>query len=203
MAGALGTLGVILEVSLKVLPRPAVECTLLQQCSPVAALAALQRWARQPCPLSAAAYVGDTLYLRLSGAASAVAAASRQLGGEPLTAGAEFWSAVREHTHPFFQDDKPLWRLSVPPATPLLELPGQCLLDWGGAQRWLHSAAPAVILQQAAAAVGGHATLFRSGDRQGLIFQPVAPVVQQLHHRLKQSFDPHGILNPSRLYPDF
>ncbi len=203
MAGALGTLGVILEVSLKVLPRPAVECTLVQQCTPVAALAALKRWARQPYPLSAAAYADDSLYLRLSGAASAVAAASHRLGGEPLRAGAEFWSAVREHTHPFFQGDTPLWRLSAPPTTPLLELPGPGLWDWGGAQRWLRSEAPAASLRQAAVAVGGHATLFRGGDRQGPVFQPLAPVVQVLHRRLKHSFDPHGILNPGRLYPDF
>ncbi len=203
MAGALGTLGVILDVSLKVLPRPAVECTLVQQCPPVTAWEALKNWARQPYPLSAATYTSGSLYLRLSGAAKAVAAASHRLGGEPLAAGMEFWSAVREHTHPFFQGDTPLWRLSVPPATPLLELPGPCLWDWGGAQRWLRSDAPAATLQQAAAAVGGHATLFRGGDRQELVFQPLAPVVWQLHRRLKQSFDPHGILNPGRLYPDF
>jgi glycolate oxidase FAD binding subunit len=203
MAGALGTLGVILEVSLKVLPRPAVECTLVQSCPPEAALAALTGYARKPYPLSAAAYAGATLYLRLSGAASAVAAASRQLGGDQLAEGAAFWHAVREHTHPFFQGDTPLWRLSVPPATPLLPLPGQWLLDWGGAQRWLRSTAPATTIQQAAAAVGGHATLFRGGDRQGPIFQPLEPVVQQLHRQLKQSFDPHRILNPGRLYPDF
>jgi glycolate oxidase FAD binding subunit len=186
-----------------VLPRPVVECTLVQQCTPVAALAALKRWARQPYPFSAVAYVGDSLYLRLSGTASAVAAASRQLGGEPLPAETEFWSAIREHTHPFFQGDTPLWRLSVPPIAPLLELPGPGLWEWGGAQRWLRSEAPAVSLQQAAAAVGGHAMLFRGGDRQGSVFQPLAPVVQSLHRRLKHSFDPHGIFNPGRLYPDF
>jgi glycolate oxidase FAD binding subunit len=202
-AGALGTLGVILEVSLKVLPRPAVECTLIQQCSPAAALEALKRWARKPYPLSAVAYVDDTLYLRLSGAASAVAAASHQLGGDPLAEGTAFWHTVREHTHSFFQGDTPLWRLSVPPVTPLLQLPGSWFLDWGGAQRWLRGDAPATTMQQVAATAGGHATGFRGGDRQGPIFQPLEPVMQRLHRQLKHSFDPYGIFNPGRLYADF
>lgn len=202
MTGALGLLGVILEVSLKVLPRPAVEMTLVRQCAADEAIEDVNLWASKPYPISAACHDGELLYVRLSGAGNGVRAASRQIGGESLAEDTRFWSALREHTHPFFTDDAPLWRLSVPPATPPLDVPGEWLVDWGGAQRWLRTDAPAERLRQAATAVGGHAALFRGGDRQGQVFQPLDPILQRLHRNLKQSFDPQGIFNPGRMYSD-
>lgn len=202
MTGALGLLGVILEVSLKVLPRPARELTLIHQCPLDQAIQMLNRWAGKPYPISASCYDGERLYVRLSGTASGVQAASRQVGGDTMDEGTDLWSALREQQHPFFFGDEPLWRLSVPPATPPLVLEGEWLLEWGGAQRWLHSNVSAQTIRQIAAAAGGHATLFRGGDRQGQVFSPLDPVLKRLHHNLKQAFDPQQIFNPGRMYSD-
>ena len=170
---------------------------------PSEAITSLNRWANKPYPISAAAYDGEVLYLRLSGAASAVTAASREIGGDALDTGILFWASVRELTHPFFTDDAPLWRLSLPPATPPLTLSGRSFLDWGGAQRWLLSTAPAEQIRSLAAHHGGYATLFRGGDRQGEVFHPLEPVIERLHRNLKTSFDPQGIFNPGRMYRTF
>ncbi len=203
MTGTLGTLGVVLEISLKVLPKPAEEQTLVQSCSAEQAVSFFNIWAGKPYPLSAAAYDGEQLYLRLSGLGKGVAAARRQIGGEVWDQGADFWTALREQTHPFFQGDLPLWRLSLPPATPPMDMPSQWLLDWGGAQRWLRSEVSVGRIRDVVLACGGHATLFRGGDRQSQIFQPLQEVVLRLHRNLKHSFDPQGIFNPGRLYADF
>ena len=197
-AGAFGTLGVILEVSLKVLPRPADEVTLVQDRDAADSLAYLADLARRPLPLSAACHDGDRLYLRLSGAATAVAQSCGQLGGEPLADADAFWrDQIKEQGHAFFQDGAPLWRLSLPPASPWLALPGKFLLDWGGAQRWLKTDAPGELIQQAAAQANGHASLFRGA--QGGVFQPLPPAMQALHRRIKHAFDPQNLFNPGRM----
>ncbi|NWG86385.1 MAG: glycolate oxidase subunit GlcE [Hydrogenophilaceae bacterium] len=203
-AGGFGTLGVMLDVSLKVVPRPAEEITLVQERGAADSLAYLTELARKPLPLSAACHDGAKLYLRLSGAATAVAQSRALLGGDLLTDGAVFWrDKVKDQQHAFFVGEAPLWRLSLPPAAPWCELPGKVFLDWGGAQRWLRSEAPAEAIRQCAAAAGGHATLFRGGDRSGEVFQPLPPAMLGLHRRLKHAFDPQGLFNPGRLYPDW
>lgn len=192
MTGSLGTLGVILEVSLKVLPKPATEMTLSFDVSAADAIASMNRWAGQPLPLSAAAHSGETLHVRLSGAESAVRAARTRLGGEVIDHGERYWEELREHRRVFFQTDEPLWRLSVPPATAPLDLPGKWLIDWGGAQRWLVSTAPAATIRAAAAAAGGYATGFRNGlaGRDSLgVYDPVARALQG---RIQQALDPAG-----------
>ncbi len=198
MVGALGTLGVLLDVSLKVLPRPAADLTLAFAMSAADALAQMNAWAGQPTPLSAACHNGDTLYIRLSGAAETVRAAQQKLGGEERAEGAEIWRKLREHKTGFFIDSAPLWRLSVPPASPLARLTGRWLIDWGGAQRWLKSTARPTEVWDAAAQAGGHATLFRGGDRAGEVFQPLPAALAQLHINLKRAFDPAGVLNVGR-----
>lgn len=203
MTGAFGTLGVLLEVSLKVLPRPERELTLVQELAPAAAVEAMNRWAGRPLPLSAACYEGGTLYLRLSGTESGLQAARASIGGAALADGAAFWESIREQRHGFFvQGDTPLWRLSVAPASPPLPLPGDTLIDWGGAQRWLRSEAPAEPIREAVADLGGHATLWRGTDRRGSVFMPLPAGLMGLHRSLKQAFDPNRILNPGRMYPD-
>jgi len=202
MVGALGTLGVLLDLSLKVLPRPETEQTLALVMAPDRAIAAMNEWSRQPLPLSAAAHVGETLYMRISGTASALRAARARLGGEPMEKGVELWRGINEQQRQFFEGQQPLWRLSVPSATPHVDLPGKWLIDWGGARRWLKSNAPVADIRRAADAAGGHATLFRSGDRNVEVFHPLPPPLATLHRRLKRSFDPTGILNPGRLYAD-
>jgi len=200
MAGAMGTLGVILEVSLKVLPRPAHEVTLVQEWGAVDAVEMMNDWAGRSLPLSASCYDGDRLYLRLSGTRTAVESAKRHIGGETLKEATLFWEGLREQRHGFFGGAASLWRLAVPPATPPLSLPGKWLLEWGGAQRWLRSDADAATVRRSALQAGGHATLFRGGSRDGERFQPLPQTMQDIHRRLKQAFDPKGILNPGRLY---
>jgi glycolate oxidase FAD binding subunit len=206
MTGSLGTLGVILEASLKVLPRPVAEATLQLQMDEPTAIRTLNEWGGKPLPVSATAWNAGTLQVRLSGARAAVAAACRKLGGDAIDAGqAEaFWLGIREQTDPFFaQGATPLWRLSLPSTTPSLVLPGTQLIEWGGALRWLKSDAPAETIRAAAAAAGGHATLFRAQDKSAGAFQPVTPGLLAIHRKLKQTFDPAGIFNRGRLYADF
>lgn len=197
MVGALGTLGLLLEVSLKVLPRPERETTLGFALPVGEALARVHAWAGEPVPLSAACYTDDTLYIRLSGSESAVAAARTKCGGDEIVRGSTFWPDLREHRLPFFGQDAPLWRLSVPPAA-TVSLPGEWLLDWGGAQRWLKSPLPPTEIWRAAEHAGGHATLFRGGDRAGEVFHPLPAPLARLHKNLKRAFDPAGMLNPGR-----
>jgi glycolate oxidase FAD binding subunit len=206
MTGAQGTLGVLLEISCKVLPRPAAETT-LQQAMPVEqALAAMNRWAGQPVPLSGAVYHHGVLILRLSGDARAVDQARRQIGGDSLADADAFWHGIREQQHAFFDDPRPLWRLSLAPAHPPLDLAGDVLYDWGGAQRWLLSDADATVIRAKVGNAGGHATLFRAGTEDGdeavARFHPLSAPLRQLHQRLKAAFDPQGVLNFGRLYPD-
>ena len=200
LAGSLGMLGLILEVSLKVLPRPAAERTLHVAMEQAEAVAKLNHWAGQPLPITASAWHDGQLHLRLSGAAAAVDAACRKLGGEELSDGAAFWTAMREQTHAFFETPA-LWRLSVPSTTPPIDLPGAQLIEWGGAQRWLRGDAAAAAIRAVAERAGGHATLFRGGNKAGGVFHPLAPAVLQVHRNLKAAFDPRGIFNPGRLIP--
>ena len=205
MAGSLGTLGVLLEVSLKVLPLPASETTLFLTCGEAEAISLMNKWATQPLPITASAYRDGELGVRLSGARVAVDAAVGKIGGAPVASAQaiRFWTGVREHADRFFTGSEPLWRLSVNSTTPPLDLPGRQLIEWGGALRWLRSAADAKPIRDAAARSGGHATLFRGGDKSGGVFQPLPPALMKLHRNLKQAFDPAGILNPGRLYPEF
>ena len=226
MVGALGTLGLITEVSLKVLPQPAAETTLQFELDEAAAILRMNQWAGQPLPLSAASWHAGLLAVRLSGAASAVHAAQARLGGEPLQDASGFWQRLRDQATPFF-DKRPstlnqnLWRLAVKPTTPPLKLGDAQWIEWGGALRWLASELPAAALREAARQAGGHATLFRgnplpnplprAGEGANVMpsalndgaFAPLAPALATLHRSLKQRFDPRGILNRGRLYPDF
>ncbi|MGA7801550.1 MAG: glycolate oxidase subunit GlcE [Gammaproteobacteria bacterium] len=203
MAGALGTLGVLLDVSLKVLPIPPAEITLCRNAGVTQALDCFNEWAGQPLPLSAACFDGERLYVRLSGTAQGVEQGRIRIGGDILPDGDDFWMSVREQHHPFFADERPLWRLSVPPASAPLDINGRWLVDWGGAQRWLSTDAPAAEVRSAAARAGGHATLFRGGDRSASVFHELTPALAALQRRVKAALDPAGILNPGRLYPDW
>ncbi|KAB8060644.1 glycolate oxidase subunit GlcE [Janthinobacterium sp. FT14W] len=207
LAGSLGTLGLILEVSLKVLPLPLREATLRLACAEIAALRMLNEWAGKPLPISASCWHDGVLSVRLSGAEAAVSAALHTLGGEVLAPqdAAAFWLSVREQTHAFFAGAGSLWRLSLPPHASAVILKGRQLIEWGGAQRWLKldgdaDAAGSQRIRQAVAAAGGHATLFRGGDKAVGVFHPLAPAVEKIHQRLRQAFDPAGIFNPHRMY---
>lgn len=205
LAGSLGTLGLLLEVSLKVLPRPFAEATLRFEMSEVDAIRRLNEWGGQPLPLSGSAWRGGQLALRLSGAEAAVDAAMRLLGGEAVPDAAAFWMDVREQRHAFFSGEDALWRLSVPSTTGALVLGGEQMIEWGGAQRWLRAdgdAASAQAIRRTVEACGGHATLFRGGDKRVGVFQPLAPALARIHARMQDAFDPARIFNSGRLVPE-
>ena len=208
MAGSMGTLGVILDISLKVLPKPVASCTLqLGMRDAGAVIKKLNQWGGLPLPITASAYHEGDLGVRLEGAEAAVNSAAKKLGGEMVEAAeAEgFWRGLRDQTDAFFSGPEPLWRLSVPSATAPLELPGRQLFEWGGALRWLKTDAPPATIRAVAKQAGGHATLFRADhalkQRAG-VFTPLDPVLARIHKNLKATFDPHGIFNRGRLYPD-
>ena len=216
MVGSLGVLGLITELSLKVLPRPPAEVTLLFASSQAQALRMLQGWAAQPLPVNASCWHADRggqLHLRLRGAKAAVAAACVSLGGQQLadSVATEFWAALREQTLPVFAltDAQCLWRLSVPDTAPVLELPAPAtdpLVEWGGALRWVKApASSSTALRAAVAAVGGTASIFRRGsdarEQEVAVFHPLAATNLRIQRALKLQFDPAGIFNPARLYP--
>lgn len=208
LAGSLGTLGLIADISLKVLPRPATEVTLTMQLDQAEALSKLNQWAGKPLPISASAWCSGTLGLRLSGAATAVDAAIAVLSADVTTTrvapepAARFWRSVREHTDPYFSGDTPLWRLSVPSTAPILALDGEQYIEWGGALRWLRSHAEAATIRASAERVGGNATLFRTRDKSAGVFHPLPAPAFKIHRALKAEFDPAGIFNPRRMYAE-
>ncbi len=202
-AGAWGSLGIITQVSIKVLPIPQVECTLQFQMNQADALRQVNVWAGQPLPLSASSWDQGCLRLRLSGVAAAVDHACGLLGGERLDdhQAAAHWISLRERSHPFFEAAGTLWRLSLRPTAAVLDLPGAVLWEWGGGQRWLRSEAPAELVRARAVQAGGHAQLFHGGAADVPVFHPLSPPLDALHRRVKAVFDPAGILNPGT--PDF
>lgn len=204
LAGSLGTLGLILEVSVKVLPRPVAQTTLQFEMSQTDALKQMNIWGGQPLPISGSCWHQGVLTIRLSGARAAVDAAIQKMGGTTLADAESFWDSLREQSHPFFADlSEGLWRVSVPTVAEPLPLPGEPLIEWGGAQRWLKTTAQAVVVRAAAEKAGGHATLFKGGDKSAGVFHPLQPAVARIHRNLKNTFDPAGIFNRGRMYPDF
>ncbi len=212
MTGALGTLGIITEVSLKCVPMPKSETTRVFQCSADEAIRMTNEWGGKPLPITATAYHAGRLAVRLSGAPPAVETAVAKVGGNALPgndSGGAFWRSIKEQTQPFFlaagQPAATLWRLSVKPTAPYTDLGGEQLIEWGGALRWLHANdhADAARVRDWARGHGGHATLYRATDKSLGVFQPLPDTLGVLHRRLKSAFDPAGIINPRRLYPDF
>jgi glycolate oxidase FAD binding subunit len=199
MAGSHGCLGLITEVSLKVLPKPRQCLSISLELDIERALLHLAQWGQQPLPISAACHDGSRLHLRLEGGEGSVAAAHERLGGERLDA--TYWDDLNEQRLSFFDEDQPLWRLSLPHNTPRLSLPGRQLVDWGGAQRWLKSDAEAAFIRQVVDEVGGHVTCFSHGLTD-TPFQPLPPALMRYHRNLKQQLDPRGIFNPGRLYAE-
>ncbi|MEB2871582.1 glycolate oxidase subunit GlcE [Pseudomonas rhizosphaerae] len=197
LTGSFGALGVLTEVSLKVLPKPRACFSIKLSCDAERALLKLAEWGQQPMPISAACHSADFLYLRLESGEGSVAAAHERIGGEPIDSA--FWDDLNEHRLPFFAQPEPLWRLSLPNNTGILDLPGEQLIDWGGAQRWLKSSASAASIRQVVEAVGGHVTCYTAGITSEP-FQPLPDLLLRYHRQLKTQLDPQGIFNPGRLY---
>jgi glycolate oxidase FAD binding subunit len=200
MAGAYGTLGILLEISLKVLPRPAASITVARECSAADAISGMSASLGKPYPVDGACYHGEHLYVRISGSAQAVREARTKIPGDVVQDADAFWHGLREHQLPFFKRSGALYRVVVKPATPPLNIEGTWLLDWGGAQRWLYSDESIASVRHRAEPAGGHVTVFRGSDHAEEIFQPLPGPLLTIHQRLKASFDPKNIFNRGRLY---
>ena len=209
MCGALGTLGLLTEISIKCLPLPRCEATRAFELTVDEAISRVNEWGRQPLPVSATCFVGGRLWVRLSGAEPAVQAAVSRIGGDAVVAGETFWPSIRDHTHAFFAEvaggGAALWRLSVKSTTPHADLGAEQLIEWGGALRWLCASPRTDVarLRAWAREHGGHATLFRAADKAIGVFDPLPAPLLAIHKRLKAEFDPHRILNPGRMYAAF
>jgi glycolate oxidase FAD binding subunit len=202
LCGSLGILGIITQVSIKVLPQPRAEDTVRLEMPAREAVEAFNRWGGQPLPISAAAWHEGAAWVRLSGAAAAVQAARTVIGGDrvfPVLA-RKWWDALRHYRHPVYSDSL-VWRISLPAAAPPLQLPVDPLIDWGGALRWYSGDLQAFDVRGLAQAVGGTAMRWR-GAGSGSQFHPLPPAIAAIHRRLKHSFDPEGIFNPGRLLAD-
>jgi glycolate oxidase FAD binding subunit len=202
LTGSLGILGLLTQVSIKVLPVPLATVTLVREASQADALRLTNEWAGQPLPITATCWYDGRLTVRLAGAQSAVNSATQLLGGQTLVDADDFWIAVREQTHPFFRGTN-LWRLSLPSVAPATAIEANTLIEWNGSQRWLYSDQPAEVIRKAARVLGGSASLFRSNaPTTASRFQALEPVSKSIHQKLKQQFDPNNIFNPGRLYAD-
>ena len=205
MTGSMGTLGLLLEVSLKVLPIPPIEVTIRMQMKEATAIEKMNQWAGKPLPISATCFYENNLTLRLTGTEPAVRAAHNKLGGELISDGPNFWKSVCEHIHPFFQSGDSLWRLSLKSNTPPLNLPGQQLIEWGGALRWLACSSENIdesIIRSETNLAEGNATLFRSNKKSYSVFHPPGSQMIKIYQRIKEKFDPAGIFNPGRMYKE-
>ncbi len=201
MCGALGTLGVLMSISVRLLPKPESEQTIVLTLDSNTAIKKMNQWANTPMPISATFYDGNDLYIRLSSSFSAIDACKKEIGGESLDQSDLFWTEIKEHSHKFFVSDKPIWRLSVPPNTETMNLSGECVFEWNGALRWYRSDADEKTIRSAANRVGGHANLFR-GNTTEYIFHPLPEASMTIHKNLKHVLDPAGILNPGRMFAE-
>ena len=199
-AGAMGTLGVMTEISLKVMPKPAATLTLVQDMAMDDVIHYMNSRAAEPKPITAACWHDGKVYLRLSGARSAVEATAAKWTGEVMENGAQFWRQIQDMQHDFFTCGDPLWRFSIgsTAATPALD--GPWLIDWAGSQRWYRGDADQKQLEALAKAAGGQVSLFRGGDREGEVTHHQPDALRGIQRRVKNSFDPDSIFNPGRLY---
>ncbi len=202
MCGALGTLGILMSITLRLIPKPTCEHTIAISLNTSDAILKMNEWANTPMPITATFYDGKDLYIRLSGSLSTIETCTEYIGGELIDWNDIFWTNIKEHGHEFFLTDLPLWRISVPPSTAPLNIPGPCVIEWDGALRWYATEANAEDIRFEVERMGGHACLFRGITTQQ-IFHPLSLVSINIHRKLKHAFDPAGILNPGRIYAEF
>jgi glycolate dehydrogenase FAD-binding subunit len=200
MTSAYGTLGVITEITLKVLPLPEFELTGCQAMSIQNALDMMHVLSAKAVPMSASCYDGKMLFVRFSGNEKVIKTTLKEFDLEEYSNGGHFWNELRDFKLPLFDMENSIWRLSVPSTADLNIDEGQYLIDWGGAQYWFASNSSANEVFTMAEKAGGSALLFRGGDRNGDIFQPLSKGLFKLQQELKLAFDPHRILNPEKMY---
>lgn len=209
LAGSMGSLGAIVELSIKVLPVSPHEQTLKLDTDERGALAMLDTWRGLPLPISASVWMGSagsdhgSLYVRLSGSEPAVVSAVAQIGGDslPSDVSVSLWNSLRDQTHPFFQQ-RPLWRVAVPPTTKALDL-GPTMIEWNGGLRWVSTQMSPQELRRKVEAHNGHATLYRYDNKPAdvPVFHPLPDVLTRINRRMMEQFDPAGIFSPGRLFP--
>lgn len=207
MCGALGTLGVLLETSIKVLPRPETEITLVHELSVKKSLEKVHQLARQPLPISATCFDENKLNIRLSGSEATVQAARKLIGGDILSSDSlvsreKFWQQLKEHKSSFFNTDEDLWRISLASNSPELNLGGKTIYEWNGAQRWLITEKSEDKIRDKVSRYAGHAVCFRAQNACKHVFHPLDTGLLKLHHQLKTAFDPVSIFNPGRMYTE-
>lgn len=205
--GSMGTLGIATSLSIKVMPKGISETTLVFELGLNPSIEQINQWQATPLPINASFYENGKLYVRLRGAGAAIESAQKTMRGIQLdqAQSVSLWNSLRDQTHPFFQSESDVWRLSVPPTTVDLALQGEQLIEWGGGLRWLKPA-PGLskeTIRGAAERAGGHATLYRTGSeaaRQHAFHTP-NKVMLNIQQRLKQQFDPAGVFSINRLSP--
>jgi glycolate oxidase FAD binding subunit len=209
LAGSMGCMGVLLDISVKVLPIPATESTLRFAMSEAQFIIQVNRWLGDPLPISGSHWHAGVAHLRLSGAQAAVNEAIKKLGGELLSAeeATDLWNSLRDQTHPFFNWTGDLYRLSLPATSTPVISEFETLIEWAGSQRWLRAPAdsnPATI-QALAQSMNGHATLYHTpiAAKRAFAFTMPAPTLKSIQQKLKKEFDPAGIFNPGRMAPIF
>ncbi|MDH5392407.1 MAG: glycolate oxidase subunit GlcE [Gammaproteobacteria bacterium] len=206
MAGAYGTLGLILEVSLKVLPLAQTEITIKSQQHINSAIKNINALSAQNWPISASVYLDGHLYIRLNSSEmnclSASQAISQKINATEIADSKAFWTSITEQQHAFFDTSQSIARLSLPATAEDIEPGGEQLIEWGGALRWLKTDLPIQQLRDTARTLGGHVTAYKNYPQATEYFQPLAPGMHSLHQRLNKAFDPAGILNPGRLYKE-
>ena len=203
MVGAMGVLGVILEVSMKVLPKPEAEMTVrIKQPNIQVAIQQMNQLCGKPWPVSAASWYEGEIWLRLSGTRLGIDHARSAIGGDVDPDGDQFWTQSREQTLPFFDGNEALFRTSVAPATPACDahesVGASVLVEWAGGVRWSRVENGEFRNHD----LDGHVTVFRGGNRKQEVFHPLAVPIMGIHQNLKNTFDPKRILNPGRLYAD-
>ena len=208
MAGSMGTLGVMTQITCKLLPRPESERTLLLESNRNIAVQTMNMLAAQSLPISGTAWrrgdgVLGQLLVRLSGTDSTVVGAMEKIGGDAFDE-ANFWHDLQEHKLPEFAVS-PLWRVSVPSTTQAssaaLEFPNTVMVEWGGAVRWLGGEVTAEHVRTLTQHVGGHATLFRGEAEIDNVFSPASAPIAALNQRIRQVFDPHSVFDGNRTNP--
>ena len=194
MAGSAGSLAIITQVSLKVLPLPRLETTIVKSMAVPLAIQTMATLQNLSYPLSGLCHIDNTLYVRLSGNVKAVLAAKTKIGGDEFLNAEDFWQKIRDRSHPFFTTPNTgLWRILVSPATPMLDIPGQWLIDWGGAQRWLQSERSEDDIRLRTIDHGGLAHSYGTQQAPQTKFHRIEPNIMQLFKRIKTAFDPHGV----------
>lgn len=216
MPGSLGTLALLLDVSIKVLPITAAEQTLKLKIDQHETIELINLLASQPWPINASAWLGDhvnELYIRLRGARAAVEVATEHLSQTygmstiDTNQANHFWHDLKEQNLPWFErsnQNQQLWRIALPTTTKPLSFSNSTLLEWHGGQRWLKGPQDIAELKQVALAHGGHASLFRGPQKSAhtlnsLADNPLTKPLQTVEDRLRKTFDPHGIFSTERL----